>query len=242
MHAIAPELAEFEIQALAEYTFRRNGADGPSYGSIVGSGPNSTTLHYNKDDRFMKAGEMVNMDMAAYYGVPVTDEPDQITKQATGAPTADQVLDKYIRALGGAQKVAALTSYVARGSDLGYGDADPAPLQIFAKAPNQFSEVATTASGPRVRTFDGRAGYVTVPDVYTPLPKRLMTGGELEGAKLDAKNILGWTPLTIANGVMYTNFYKSQRHTATLLAKLMKERGMEANDALDISEIGRAHV
>ena len=68
MHAIAPELAEFEIQALAEYTFRRNGADGPSYGSIVGSGPNSTTLHYNKDDRFMKAGEMVNMDMAAYYG------------------------------------------------------------------------------------------------------------------------------------------------------------------------------
>lgn len=68
MKAIAPDMAEFEIQALAEYTFRRNGADGPSYGSIVGSGPNSTTLHYNKDDRFMKAGEVVNMDMAAYYG------------------------------------------------------------------------------------------------------------------------------------------------------------------------------
>ncbi len=68
MHTIAPDLAEFEVQAIAEYTFRRNGADGPSYGSIVGSGPNSTTLHYNKDDRLMKAGEVVNMDMAAYYG------------------------------------------------------------------------------------------------------------------------------------------------------------------------------
>ena len=68
LHAIAPGMNEFEIQALAEYTFRRNGADGPSYGSIVGSGLNSTTLHYNKDDRFMKAGEVVNMDMAAYYG------------------------------------------------------------------------------------------------------------------------------------------------------------------------------
>ena len=67
LHAVAPGMAEFEIQALAEYTFRRNGADGPSYGSIVGSGPNSTTLHYNKDDRFMNAGEVVNMDMAAYY-------------------------------------------------------------------------------------------------------------------------------------------------------------------------------
>ena len=68
LHAIAPGVNEFEIQSLADYTFRRNGGDGPSYPSIVGSGPNSTTLHYNKDDRFMKAGEMVNMDMAAYYG------------------------------------------------------------------------------------------------------------------------------------------------------------------------------
>ncbi len=67
LHAIAPGMAEFEVQALAEYTFRRNGADGPSYGSIVGSGPNSTTLHYNKDDRFMRDGEVLNMDMAAYY-------------------------------------------------------------------------------------------------------------------------------------------------------------------------------
>lgn len=67
LRAIEPGMAEFEIQALAEYTFRRNGADGPSYGSIVGSGPNSTTLHYNKDDRFMQDGEVLNMDMAAYY-------------------------------------------------------------------------------------------------------------------------------------------------------------------------------
>ncbi len=67
LHAIAPGMNEFEIQALAEYTFRRNGADGPAYGSIVGSGPNSTTLHYNADDRFMQAGDVVNMDMAASY-------------------------------------------------------------------------------------------------------------------------------------------------------------------------------
>ncbi|MGE0393869.1 MAG: ankyrin repeat domain-containing protein [Vicinamibacterales bacterium] len=59
-----------------------------------------------------------------------------------------------------------------------------------------------------------------------------------KGAKLDAQNVLGWTPLTIANGVMYTNFYKSQRHTAALLVKLMKERGLEASDALDISGAG----
>jgi Xaa-Pro aminopeptidase len=65
---VEPGMNEFEIQALAEYTFRRNGGDRPSYGSIVGSGPNSTTLHYNRDDRFMNAGEVLNMDMATYYG------------------------------------------------------------------------------------------------------------------------------------------------------------------------------
>jgi Xaa-Pro aminopeptidase len=67
LHAIAPGMNEFEVQALAEYTFRRSGADGPAYGSIVGSGPNSTTLHYNADDRFMQSGDVVNMDMAASY-------------------------------------------------------------------------------------------------------------------------------------------------------------------------------
>ena len=127
----------------------------------------------------------VSPNIAAYYSEPTTDEPDQIVNQAKGAPSAEQVLDKYIQAIGGAQKLAALTSFVAKGTDLSYGDADPVPLQIFAK-PGQFAEVATTPSGPRIRVFDGRNGYANVPDAYTPLPRRVLTGGELEGAKLDA--------------------------------------------------------
>lgn len=67
MKAVEPGMNEFEIQALVEYTFRRNGADRPGYASIVGSGPNATTLHYNKDDRFMQAGEMLVMDVGALY-------------------------------------------------------------------------------------------------------------------------------------------------------------------------------
>jgi ankyrin repeat protein len=59
-----------------------------------------------------------------------------------------------------------------------------------------------------------------------------------QGAKLDVRNVLGWTPLTIANGVMYTNFYKSQRQTAALLVKLMRDRGIDASDALDITGAG----
>jgi len=67
MRATAPELNEFEIQALIEYTFRRHGAERPGFSSIVGSGPNSTTLHYNDNDRFMGTGEVLLMDIGASY-------------------------------------------------------------------------------------------------------------------------------------------------------------------------------
>jgi Xaa-Pro aminopeptidase len=67
MRAMRPGLNEFEIQALIEYTFRRNGADRVAFGTIVGSGPNSTTLHYRAADRFMNDGDIVVMDVGASY-------------------------------------------------------------------------------------------------------------------------------------------------------------------------------
>jgi Xaa-Pro aminopeptidase len=67
LRALAPGMNEFELQALIEYTFRRNGADRPAFASIVGSGPNSTTLHYNRNDRFIEAGDVVVMDVGASY-------------------------------------------------------------------------------------------------------------------------------------------------------------------------------
>jgi len=47
-----------------------------------------------------------------------------------------------------------------------------------------------------------------------------------KGAKLDAKDMRGWTPLTIANGISYTDFFKAQTTTAELLRKLMEARGL----------------
>jgi Xaa-Pro aminopeptidase len=67
MLALEPGLNEFEIQGLIEYVFRRNGAERPSFASIVGSGPNATTLHYNADDRFIERGDLVVMDIGASY-------------------------------------------------------------------------------------------------------------------------------------------------------------------------------
>ncbi len=47
-----------------------------------------------------------------------------------------------------------------------------------------------------------------------------------KGAKLDAKDVRGWTPLLIANGIDYSDFYKQQTATADLLRQLMRARGI----------------
>jgi Xaa-Pro aminopeptidase len=67
MRSVQPGMNEFELRALLEYMFRRYGAEGPAYGSIVGSGPNSTTLHYQASDRFMNDGDVLLIDAAASY-------------------------------------------------------------------------------------------------------------------------------------------------------------------------------
>ena len=88
MRLIEPGMNEFEVQALIEYTFRRYGSDRPGFATIVGSGPNSTTLHYNADDRFMHAGEMVVMDIGAAYRGYSADVTR--TVPVSGTFTADQ--------------------------------------------------------------------------------------------------------------------------------------------------------
>jgi Xaa-Pro aminopeptidase len=65
---IAPGVMEYEVEAALEYEFRRNGAERPGFPSIVGSGPWSTILHYDKSERRMQAGDVVVVDVGAEYG------------------------------------------------------------------------------------------------------------------------------------------------------------------------------
>jgi Xaa-Pro aminopeptidase len=67
MRSAAPGCGEWEIQALLEGTFRRLGGTRPGYGSIVGSGPNATILHYMDDSRAMQDGELLLVDAATAF-------------------------------------------------------------------------------------------------------------------------------------------------------------------------------
>ena len=69
------------------------------------------------------------------YGHPPEEEPDDFVPQANGAPSADSILDKYIQALGGAQRLAGLTSFVATGTSSDTGRSRPRVRPRFSRRP-----------------------------------------------------------------------------------------------------------
>jgi hypothetical protein len=132
----------------------------------------------------------VTPSLAEQYGTPPPDDPNELeipeTPSTTG-PSADQVLDKYVQALGGAQRLATVTSIVGKGSYEGFDtEGDKFPVEVYAKAPNQRTTVVHLRAGDNIRTCDGRNAWNTSAGTLLPVPVFLLTGGDLEAAKLDA--------------------------------------------------------
>lgn len=69
MQACQPGMYEYELEAIIEYVFRKHGATAPAYGSIVGSGFNSTILHYNTNTKQIADGDVVLIDAGAEYNM-----------------------------------------------------------------------------------------------------------------------------------------------------------------------------
>jgi photosynthetic reaction center cytochrome c subunit len=102
-----------------------------------------------------------------------------------GTPSADQILDKYIQAVGGADALSKLTSYTAKGTSHLFGEVQEDPAEISAKAPNLLATVVHQREGDVARTYDGREGWVMLP--LTVVGQYPLNGSALEGAKLDAQ-------------------------------------------------------
>jgi photosynthetic reaction center cytochrome c subunit len=142
------------------------------------------TCHRGKD--FPPVTPSIDDDV---YGTPRPDTED-IVRQAPGEPSADQILDKYIQAVGGAQRLASVTSYVARGMSTGFGGfGGGGDVTISAKAPDQrtthIQYKPETGRGDVTRSFDGTTAWFATP--LTVIPMYELTGAELDGARLDAQ-------------------------------------------------------
>ena len=130
-------------------------------------------------------------DFAVQYGPLIPADPNAVITQAPLAPTADDVFNKYIQAIGGAQRAASVTSFVAAGTNVGYGpeSADKRAVEIYAKTPAQRTVIIHTSNGDNTATYDGRSGWIAAP--LRPVDVLQLAGQELEGAKLDA---MMWFP------------------------------------------------
>lgn len=124
----------------------------------------------------------------AIYSTPVFTPPDILptaNPANAGTPPADQILDKYIQALGGADQLAKLTSYTAKGTSQLFGEAQADPAEVYAKAPNQLVTLVHQRGGDLARTFDGRDAWVMLP--LTVVGEYPLNASAREGAKLEAQ-------------------------------------------------------
>jgi Xaa-Pro aminopeptidase len=67
LKAIKPGAFEYQVAALLKYTWENEGCERAAYAPIVGSGFDSTVLHYNQDDQPMKSGQTVVVDAAGEF-------------------------------------------------------------------------------------------------------------------------------------------------------------------------------
>jgi outer membrane lipoprotein-sorting protein len=122
--------------------------------------------------------------LALQYG-ELTEDPSAMVMSPDRGATAGSILQKYVEALGGAQRLAVLTSYVAKGSYTGFNTGGgQVQVEVFAKAPNQRTQVVQMPDGDAVKVFDGKNGWVA--EGWRPIPLVPLTGGNLTGAALDS--------------------------------------------------------
>jgi photosynthetic reaction center cytochrome c subunit len=130
------------------------------------------------------------LSLDAWYDAPNNELDDIVRPDSGGGLSADQVLDKYIEAAGGSQRLAGLTSFIATGTAVGYDElGGTAEFTIFAKAPNQRTALIRYKDHPDRGTsswsFDGRTGWIRTPRGL--LGEYELIGSELDGIRLEAQ-------------------------------------------------------
>ena len=122
------------------------------------------------------------------YGEP-TLEFDDVLTPAKGVPTVDELLGKYMQAIGGEANVGRVRSFVATGKSVGYrGFGGGGIVEVSAQAPDKRATHINFPEYPdrglSVRTYDGRTGWIATP--LAVVPKYELAGSERDGARVDA--------------------------------------------------------
>ncbi|MGE3841957.1 MAG: photosynthetic reaction center cytochrome c subunit family protein [Vicinamibacterales bacterium] len=118
------------------------------------------------------------------YGVP-PDEPNTMDFPVEEGMSADQVFGRYLTAIGGRTALAQVSSFVARGTYLGFDTGqEEVRVDLYAKAPNQRAWTVKLPDGDSYRIFDGVNGWLSGPDTQVPIIT--LASGNLDRARIEA--------------------------------------------------------
>lgn len=98
MKAARPGMQEYQLEALIEEIFRRRGAAGPAYTSIVGGGPNATVLHYINNDAELRDGDLLLIDAGAEYKGYASDITRTFPINGRYTPAQREIYDLVLKA------------------------------------------------------------------------------------------------------------------------------------------------
>jgi len=93
-----PGMYEYELQAVVEYYFARNGCEYYGFPSIIASGPNAVSIHYEKNRRQMNSEELVVMDIGAEYHGYSADITRTIPVSGTFSPVQKEIYELVLKA------------------------------------------------------------------------------------------------------------------------------------------------
>lgn len=116
----------------------------------------------------------------------IGEGPTMVTSAAEGEPipanlpSADQLIDKYIQALGGANAIQKVSSRYEKGTMNLFGR--DLSVEIFDKSPDKRISITHLPDGDSATALDGHAGWLSAPH----RPVREMPAAEAEGARIDA--------------------------------------------------------
>jgi hypothetical protein len=122
------------------------------------------------------------------YSIPPDEDSDEILQQAAGAPSADRILDRYIEALGGPQRLAAITSFTGRGEYKAFDDVRRYPVDLYARAPNLRATIMHSPRGDRAMVYNGRSAWDAAPNTDRPFDLVLaLEGDDFYSARLEGE-------------------------------------------------------
>jgi hypothetical protein len=111
---------------------------------------------------------------------PESGEGKQSSEAKPALPAAEQLLDKYLAALGGAEALQKISTRVQKGTATAFGG-ERLPVEIYSKGPDKRLSVMHLKGGDSVTAFDGNQGWLGVPG-----RTHLMSGAENAAARIDA--------------------------------------------------------